>query len=173
MRDEGTLTAYDAVSGEQLWQIDAFSVGTLAAGSGMLFYSYFPDVVALDQATGAEVWRAPVGSARAGSPAVANGMVFVTQSSLWALDAVTGATVWSAPASSAVGPTVANGIVYASNQSGEWDAFDQRSGTLLWSVTFGTGCSGDCTVTLPVIADGALYLAGPDAYLHAFTLPPR
>ena len=97
----------------------------------------------------------------------------MTQSNLWALDAATGSPMWSAQAASAVGPTVANGVVYASNQSGEWDAFDERDGSLLWSVTVGTGCFGDCTVTLPVIANGTLYLAGPDSYLRAFTLPSR
>jgi len=169
MRDDHTLTAYNAQTGEQLWSIEAFSVGTLAAAYGMLFYSYYPDVVALDQATGAQLWTAPVATAaRTVVPAVANGLVFVTHSQLWALDAWTGAVVWSAPVTSAVGPTVANGVVYASSLNGEWDAFDERDGTLLWSVTFGSGCSGTCTVTLPVIANGTLYLAGPDQYLRAF-----
>jgi eukaryotic-like serine/threonine-protein kinase len=174
MREDHTLTAYDALSGEQLWSIDAFSVGTVAAAYGMLFYSFFPDVVALDQATGAQLWTAPVASAaRTEVPAVANGLVFVTHSQLWALDAWTGAVVWSAPATSAVGPTVANGVVYASSLNGEWDAFDERDGTLLWSVTVDSGCFGTCTVTLPIIANGTLYLAGPDAYLHAFSLPTQ
>ena len=169
MREDDTLTAYDALSGEQLWSIEAFSVGTLAAAYGMLFYSFYPDVVALDQATGAQLWTAPVATAaRTEVPAVADGLVFVTHSQLWALDASTGAVVWSAPATSAVGPTVANGVVYASSLDGEWDAFDERDGTLLWSVTFGGGCFGTCTVTLPVIANGTLYLAGPDEYLRAF-----
>ena len=174
MREDHTLTAYDALSGEQLWKIEAFSVGTVAAAYGMLFYSFFPDVVALDQATGAQLWTSPVASAaRTEVPAVANGLVFVTHSQLWALDAFTGAVIWGAPATSAVGPTVANGVVYASSLDGEWDAFDERDGTLLWSVTFGSGCSGTCTVTLPVIANGTLYLAGPDSNLHAFSLPTQ
>jgi outer membrane protein assembly factor BamB len=174
MRDDHTLTAYNAQTGEQLWSIEAFSVATLAAAYGMLFYSFYPDVVALDQATGTQLWTAPVATAaRSVVPAVANGLVFVTHSQLWALDAWTGAVVWSAPVTSAVGPTVANGVVYASSLNGEWDAFDERDGTLLWSVTFGSGCFGTCTVTLPVIANGTLYLAGPDQYLHAFTSPSR
>ena len=174
MREDHTLTAYDALSGEQLWKIEAFSVGTVAAAYGMLFYSFFPDVVALDQATGAQLWTAPVASAaRTEVPAVANGLVFVTHSQLWALDAWTGAVVWSAPATSAVGPTVANGVVYASSLNGEWDASDERDGALLWSVTVDSGCFGTCTVTLPVIANGTLYLAGPDSNLRAFSLPTQ
>ena len=71
---------------------------------------------------------------------------------------------------SAVGPTVANGVVYASSLNGGWDAFDERDGSLLWSVTLGSGCSGTCTVTLQVTANGMLYLAGPDGSVHAFGL---
>jgi outer membrane protein assembly factor BamB len=97
----------------------------------------------------------------------------VTHSQLWALDAWTGAVVWSVPATSALGPTVANGVVYASSLDGEWDAFDERDGSLLWSITIGSGCSGTCTLALPVVANGTLYLAGPDTYLRAFSLPSQ
>jgi len=174
MRDDHTLTAYDALNGEQLWTTEAFSVGTMAAAYGMLFFSWYPNVVALDQATGAQVWTAPVAtSASAAAPAVADGLVFVTHSQLWALDAWTGAVVWSVPATSALGPTVANGVVYASSLDGEWDAFDERDGSLLWSITIGSGCSGTCTLALPVVANGTLYLAGPDTYLRAFSLPSQ
>ena len=172
MRTDHTLTAYDASTGRQLWSTPAFSVGTLAAAYGMLFFNSYPNVVALDQATGAQVWTAPVvTAATTGAPAVADGMVFVTQSQLWALDAATGAVVWSAPAASGWGPVVANGVVYASSLSGEWDAFDERTGSLLWSVTVGSGgCGGSCANAVPVVANGTLYLPGPDNFLRAYTL---
>jgi outer membrane protein assembly factor BamB len=171
MRTDHTLTAYDASNGRQLWSTPAFSVGTLAAAYGMLFFNSYPNVVALDQATGAQIWTAPVvTAATTGAPAVADGMVFVTQSQLWALDAATGAVVWSAPAASGWGPVVANGVVYASSQSGEWDAFHARTGSLLWSVTVGSGCGGSCANAVPVVANGILYLPGPDNFLRAYTL---
>jgi outer membrane protein assembly factor BamB len=172
MRTDHTLTAYDANTGRQLWSTPAFSVGTLAAAYGMLFFNSYPNVVALDQATGAQIWTAPVvTAATTGAPAIADGMVFVTQSQLWALDAATGAVVWSAPAASGWGPVVANGVVYASSLSGEWDAFDERTGSLLWSVTVGSGgCSGSCANAVPVVANGILYLPGPDNFLRAYTL---
>ena len=172
MRTDHTLTAYDAMDGTQLWSIPAFSVGTFAAWRGMLFYNDYPNVVAVDEATGAQIWTAPVlSAATTGSPAVADGMVFVTQNQLWALDAATGAVVWTASAASTWGPVIANGVVYASSLNGEWEAFDERNGSLLWSVTVGTGCGGTCANAVPVVADGILYLAGPDQYLRAFTLP--
>jgi outer membrane protein assembly factor BamB len=171
MRTDDTLTAYDAQSGEQLWSKSEFSVGTLAAARAMVFFNYYPNVVALDAATGAELWTAPLGAASASAPAVANKAVFVTTSNLRALDVATGAVLWEAPAASIWGPSVANGVVYASSLNGEWDAFDERTGSLLWSVTSGSGCGGTCTNSTPVIANGTLYLAGPDNYLRAYGLP--
>lgn len=173
MRTDHTLTAYDATNGTQLWSTAAFAVGTLAAAHGMLFFNDYPNVVALDEASGTQVWAAPVlTAATTGAPAVANGLVFVTQSSLMALNANTGEVVWTAPAVSSWGPIVANGVVYASSLNGEWDAFDERDGSLLWSTTVGSGCGGTCANAVPVVANGVLYLAGPDKYLRAFTVSP-
>jgi outer membrane protein assembly factor BamB len=171
MANTGPLTAYDTDDGTQLWQASWFSIGTPAAAYGKLFFSDYPDVIAVDQATGEEVWRAPVLTAgTSSSPAVAYGKVFVTQSQLFALDAATGAVVWTAAADSSMGPSVANGVVYASSQSGEWDAFDARNGQLLWSVTISGGCGGDCAQTAPVISNGKLFVTGPGR-VYAFGLP--
>ena len=170
-RTDGTMTAYDTLTGRQLWNRPAFSVGTMAAGNGKIFFNDYPNVVALDEETGARVWATPVGTeSEPTAPALANGTVFVTQSRLWALNAETGAVIWSAPAESFWGPTVANGVVYASNQNGEWDAFDERDGTLLWSVVIDGGCFFSCANAVPVVANGILYLAGPDDKVHAFAL---
>jgi eukaryotic-like serine/threonine-protein kinase len=171
MRTDHTLTAYDANDGTQLWSKAAFAVGTIAAAHGTLFYNEYPNVVALDEATGAQLWATPVvTAATTGAPAVADGLVFVTQSNLVALNAAAGAVVWTAPATSGWGPVVANGVVYTSSLNGEWDAFDERNGSLLWSVTVGSGCGGSCANAVPVVANGVLYLAGPDQYLRAFTI---
>lgn len=172
MRTNDTLTAYDTASGAVLWRQSEFSIGTMASAGGTLFFNHYPDVVAVDEATGQELWRAPVGSGGSGSPAVADGMVFVVSSQLYALNARTGDVVWSAPAASTWGPTVANGVVYASSLSGEWDAFDERDGSLLWSVTSGSGCGGTCAEGIPVVSNGMLYLPGPDQYLRAYRLGP-
>ena len=172
VRTDGTLTAYNAQNGKELWRVPAFTVGTVAAAYGMLFFNYPPNVVALAQTTGAQIWTAPVfTSASTSPPAVAKGLVFVTSSALTALDAATGAVVWTAAASSSWGPSVANGVVYASNLNGEWDAFDARDGSLLWSVITGSGCGGNCIDALPVVANGRLYLAGGDGVLRAYGLP--
>ena len=109
-----------------------------------------------------------------GAPAVGNGLLFVPQGSgLKAFDLETGTLVWTAPASSLWSPAVANGVVYASNLNGEWAAFDARDGTELWSVTIGLGCGGSCTNGTPAVANGVLYLPGPDNVLRAYSVPSR
>ena len=99
-------------------------------------------------------------------------MVFAesTLSDLVALDEDTGAVIWTAPARSPWGPSVANGIVYASAFSGQWNAYKETDGTLLWSVTNSDGCSGPCTNTVPVVSGGMLYLAAGE--LRAYQLAP-
>ena len=57
----------------------------------------------------------------------------------------------------------ANGIVYASAYSGQWNAYKETDGTLLWSVTNNDGCFGPCTNTIPVVSGGMLYLAAGGA----------
>lgn len=173
LRTDDTLTAYDAATGTEIWTVSDFAVGTLAAVDGKLIFGHTPNVVARDQATGAVLWRAPYfKSADTGSPAVADGKVFVETnlSNLSALDENTGQLLWSAPALSMWGPAVANGIVYASNRSGEWDAYNETDGTLLWSVINNDGCFGPCANTVPVISRGMLYLA--EGELRAYQLAP-
>jgi outer membrane protein assembly factor BamB len=175
MGNGGPLTAYDADDGAQLWQISAASVGTPAAAYGKVFFAHHPEgVTAVNAATGEEVWSAPVLNTFQinGSPAVAYGKVFVTEAALFALDAATGAVVWTAAAQSDMGPSVANGVVYASSQSGEWDAFDARNGQLLWSVTISVGCSGaSCAQMAPVISNGKLFVTSGGNKVYAFGLP--
>lgn len=106
---------------------------------------------------------------------MAHGLIFVAQAAgLQAFDAKTGAPVWIVPIGSATQtPVVANGVVYVPNFDGEWDAYDARNGTLLWSVVISSGCGGNCTNGTAVVAHGILYLAGPDNFLRAYSVPSR
>ncbi len=128
--------------------------------------------MAVDQATGQVRWEAPVvcGAVRS-TPALADGLVFYSNCTLAAVDADTGDVAWTASAASSEGPSVANGVVYASSLNGEWDAFDLRDGSLLWSVNI-PACGGTCANGIPLVTDGRLFLPGPDAYLHVYGLGP-
>jgi len=173
-RSDSMVRAYDAQTGEELWHKSYGIVGSLTAANKKLFVPADPNIVALDQATGNVVWSAPRDTFMYGAPAVGNGLLFVPQGSgLKAFDLETGTLVWTAPASSLWSPAVANGVVYASNLNGEWAAFDARDGTELWSVTIGLGCGGSCTNGTPAVANGVLYLPGPDNVLRAYSVPSR
>lgn len=171
MRTNGSLTAYDAATGAELWVIDAFAIGPATAANGKVFWNDAPDVVAVDQVTGDEIWRAPVlGAGGSGNPAVAGGLLFAQGGTLVALDEDTGVVAWSFPAAGGWGPSVANGVVYASDWNGVWSAFDQEDGSLLWSIVI-PGCSGTCSIAPPVVANGTLFLSGPDASMRAYRPP--
>jgi eukaryotic-like serine/threonine-protein kinase len=128
VRTDDILTAYDAADATELWNVSDFSVGAMAAVDGKLLYGHEPNVVARDQATGALLWTAPYfQSADSGSPAVADGLVFA-ETNLSDLVALNEETVWTAAARSRWDPSVANGVVFASNYSGEWDAYNEGDG---------------------------------------------
>jgi hypothetical protein len=141
------------------------------------------------------LWTASSGSGAVSSPAVANGVVYVTASLLYAFDAagttncsgtpkicrpLWTASGWSAGASAAV----ANGVVYVASQDRDpvrrLRAFDAAgttncSGspkvcTPLW--TAAVGYQGDA-ITAPAIANGVVYFSearggGGDGLLSAF-----
>lgn len=172
IRVRSHLTAYDAKTGEELWAKKYAIGGSLSAARGKVFVPADP-IVALDQATGDVVWSAPRDTFMLGAPAVADGLLFVPSGAgLKALNVDTGALVWTAPAYSVWSPAVANGVVYASNLNGEWDAFDTQDGTLLWSVITDP-CGGSCANGTPAVANGILYLAGPDNFLRAYSVQSR
>lgn len=172
IRTRSHLTAYDARTGEELWAQQYAIGGSLTAARGKVFVPADP-IVALDQATGDVVWSAPRDTFMLGAPAVANGLLFVPSGAgLKALNVDTGALVWTAPAYSVWSPAVANGVVYASNLNGEWDAFDAQDGTQLWSVITAS-CGGSCANGTPAVANGILYLPGPDNFLRAYSVQTR
>lgn len=174
MRTRSHVTAYDARTGGELWEQQYDTSASLTAAREKLFVAADPNIVALDQATGNVVWSARRDTFMAGAPAVADGLLFVPSGAgLKALDVETRTLVWTAPTYSIWSPAVANGVVYASNLSGEWDAFDARDGTELWSVTTVFGCGGSCANGTPAVANGILYLPGPDNFLRAYSVPSR
>lgn len=126
-----TVFALDAATGARRWSARVGTgISEIAVRSGLLYYGDVEgDVVALDARTGAPRWRSTLNTAteinEVGSPAVANGLVYVGVNSysatsdtgrvLCALDANTGALRWCLSARSHGGaiPTVGNGLVYA------------------------------------------------------------
>jgi outer membrane protein assembly factor BamB len=108
-------------------------------------------LIALNAGTGAKLWSY-AGNPVAGSPAVANGVVYFSdgEGTAHALNASTGARLWAyqnigggTPST----PAVANGVVYFSD-AGIF-ALNVTTGTLLWRQRPGANASAS-----PAVANG-------------------
>ena len=77
---KGSVSAYNADSGDQIWETDtdvAVSGGPGGGGGLILVGSSDGDVVALAADTGEEIWRARVSSEVLAAPSVADGVAVV------------------------------------------------------------------------------------------------
>jgi outer membrane protein assembly factor BamB len=120
------------------------------------FGSALGSVFAIDAATGAQLWSAPISSDNAASsPAVPNGVVYINGDGLFAFDAKTGAQLWSSSITDGTSsPAVAGGVVYCSGRV--LAAFNATTGAVLWSASPGGPLSilGDS----PAVANGIVYI---------------
>ncbi len=178
MSTDATLTAIDAFTGATKWSVPAFSVGGVAVSGGRVFYSDYPNVVAIDATDGSTLWQAEVLSFQPdGTPAVADGVVYAQSGDLVALSAASGDTLWTGNTNSYRSPIVAGGVVYASslaaNYIADWETFDAMTGAHLSTIQTSAGdCKfGPCTNTTAVVSDGTLYLTGPGPQVVALGLP--
>src|SRR5262245_48146961 len=152
-----------ALDGTNTWQpVIGDSGATLYAGTDA------GTVYAVDSATGAVRWSAPVGSAVTGSVALAGDTVYVPTASgdLVALaaggcGAATCTPVWSGATGSSVSqqPAVANGVVYTASGDGSLHAFaadgcgGEATCPALWSHATGHQISD-----APIVSSGRLYV---------------
>jgi outer membrane protein assembly factor BamB len=109
------LYAVDANGGFLFWK---FGTGSLTysspvAADGIVYYAAWTQpIVALEATSGTLLWK--IGQGGTGSPAVANGVLYVTSNgNLSAFNARTGSPLWTSfSGSGAETPIVANAIVY-------------------------------------------------------------
>lgn len=122
-------------------------------------------VHALDGASGNQLWEFDTSGVVVGSPAIADGTVFVgsRSGSVFAIDAASGAEQWSfdtgQPITSA--PAVADGTVYIGSWSGEVLGLDAANGDELWSFETNQRVWGH-----PAVADGAVFVGSEDTYVY-------
>jgi outer membrane protein assembly factor BamB len=152
----GTCYALDEKNGSLLWDYAVYSgpiTSSPALAQGLVFFEeQYQGIFALDASTGALVWHYHTQSFR-GSPAVANGVVYVGgDAGLIALDAYTGKLLWTGADGQVNAPAIANGVVYAITIGATIDARDADTGTLLWTYPMGTATYYD-----PAIANGWVF----------------
>jgi outer membrane protein assembly factor BamB len=168
--DGGSISALNAGTGALLWRyasivsfVSFLSASPPAVENGVVYFGTIDGYVyALNASTGAKLWSTIIADGVYSSPAVANGVVFISGSSsventLHALNANTGAQLWS----SKVGPNegtvaVANGVVYVCSEfDGMVYALNANTGTKLWS-----SATSGAVMSSPAVANGVVYIAG-------------
>jgi outer membrane protein assembly factor BamB len=131
-------------------------------------------VSAFDAISGTLIWTTPTGPNRGFAPDLPpirpssvvahNGILYAYggDGQLYALDAAAGTFLWSVSLGFThfcSSPCVANGVVYACNDAGDFLqllAIDAELGTPIWSFT---GQPGSRTVSSPAVADDLVFLA--------------
>ena len=172
--------ALDANTGALVWQnLRAGGISTTVAGN--IVYAQdveFTAVDALDASTGTMLWQHVLSTFPNRSPAVANGVVYVSaqDGSVYALNTSTGDAIWTrqlgisptpqaTPYNTTGGLSVANGVVYVEAADPKsrpprtynvW-ALDANTGATIWkSPPVGTLGLGDTTT--PAVANGLVYV---------------
>jgi outer membrane protein assembly factor BamB len=105
------------------------------------------------------------GSGSYSSPAVVNGMVYVSYvNTVYVLNASTGALRWSfATGNVDTSPAVVNGVVYIGSADNNVYALNASTGAKLWSYA-----TGDQVVqSSPAVANGVVYIGSDDGNLYA------
>jgi outer membrane protein assembly factor BamB len=113
-------------------------------------------IYALNADTGALIWKYGIDGPAFGSPAVANGVVYVSGvDNLFALDANTGALLWQyglTYTSQYCSPTVVNNIVYFASGPYVY-ALNATSGALIWRYT-----TAGTNPNPPAVTNGIVYV---------------
>ncbi len=131
-----------------------------------------PQAVALNEATGAELWTANIGGNSTSTPAVHDGRVFIgsDDGNLYALDATNyGAELWTFQTGGEVysAPVVADGMVYFGSLDHYVYAVDEYTGALIWS--YDTGASR--LMGSGAVVDGVYYTGNENGKIYAFGAP--
>lgn len=145
------VRAFNAANGKRRWhrrlkpshEDDNFGGGGVAYAGGRLFATTgFAQVIALDAASGKEIWRTKVSGPIRSAPTVYRNRVFVTTiaNELIALDAKGGKVLWThvgitetAGLLGGAAPTADGSVVLAAYSSGEVVALRIENGRVIWS----------------------------------------
>jgi outer membrane protein assembly factor BamB len=168
------LWAIDAETGRKRWvahvPFGGYGFG-VAVANGMVYaggddVDHTAPLYAYDAKTGALVWRHSTGGQIIGTPAVANGTVYVGSNKFYAFDALTGRTRWTASTGGIDAPAaVADGVVYVGSTDKNLYAFDAETGKQLWVAPTG----GTITAAQAVaVANGVVYVGNGNFTEYAF-----
>lgn len=191
----GQVTALDAKTGKQLWQVElplkeedlAYVSSGLAVSGDLLFVTTAGgQVFALTASSGKKVWEVDLAVPLRAAPTVQGEKVFIMSQDnrMFALSALTGALQWTHSGidetlgiMAASAPTASNGALIAPYSSGEMYVMRATDGRYIWHDTLSSPFAGldpESTVSSiaapPVVADGFIYAVGMSGGLSAYAL---
>jgi outer membrane protein assembly factor BamB len=186
--------AYDAATGDRIWQIDLKPEDERGSsfGGGVAFWNDrlyastgYGQVLALDPADGKVIWRSNVGAPVRSGPTVSDGRVFAVtvENELVVLAADDGRRLWvhngipeTASLLGSASPAVEGEVVVVAYSSGELYALTVETGRPLWSDNLALTGNLDAVSTLadirgwPVIDRGRVYAASHSGRMAAIDL---
>jgi outer membrane protein assembly factor BamB len=191
----GTVRAFDARSGAQVWASQtptekgnqgelyggglAYDQGRIYATNGLGFVS------ALDERNGGIIWKVRPGGPLRGAPSVGGGSIYVISQDdqIYSLKEQDGSTNWTQPASleiagvfGSASPAIGQGTVVAGFSSGELNAYRYENGRQVWgdalqrtSITTSVSTLNDIDAD-PVIDNGQVIAVGAGGRMVALDL---
>lgn len=182
MDAQGVVTA-TGTNGATLWQVETKPAGArsdqsgggLAHGGGRLAVTTgYGEVLALDPASGAVVWRQKIDAPASGAPAVADGLVFAVgrDGAAWAIRLADGRVDWRLPGVpsrtgmiGAAGPAIGDRTVLLPFGNGEVVAALRAGGERVWNAQVqgrrvGRGHTFVSDITGDPVIDGATTYIG-------------
>ena len=160
-RDAAVETRWPSFkAGDEIWSKPVLHNGRIFVTSldGNLY--------ALDQQTGAEIWRFNSSRSLISTPVVVGKLLLVGgfDDRLYAVDIATGKSRWQFKASNWVwgAPLVSGGYAYVGDFDGDVHAVDLQDGRALWSMHV----ADQPIVASPVLAGGILVIAAQDGLIY-------
>jgi outer membrane protein assembly factor BamB len=144
--DGGRLIAVDLERGHRRWQIDLATSHTPATGDGMVFTAAGTDMMALDQRSGATLWRTALPGAPAGPLYWESGWLLASteRGDVFALRAEDGHILWRQALGSplAVGPSLSGERLYVALADGRLAALQLDTGEPAWTLPLNQPVTG-------------------------------
>ena len=194
MDGSAQVGAYDAATGDRIWQVDLKPEderGT-SFGGGVAFWNDrlyastgYAQVLALDPADGKIIWKSNVGAPVRSGPTVSDGRVFVVtvDNQLVVLAADDGRRLWmhngipeTASLLGSASPAVEGEVVVVAYSSGELYALTVETGRPVWSDSLASTRSVNAVSSLadirgwPVIDRGRVFAASHSGRMAAIDL---
>lgn len=188
------VIAMDAKTGSKLWQTalppegngrSLFGGGVSVVGDRAYASTGVGDVVALNIADGAIIWKKRPGGPLRGAPTLANGHVYVMSqdNQVFALNQTDGETQWTETGTLEVtgvfgvaAPAAAQGTVIAGFSSGELNAYRYENGRTLWGDALSRTSISTSVASLtdidadPVIDRGRVFAIGQGGRMASYEL---